>query len=211
MDLMKRVLRLLFPPGSAWRLPGNLGNLVDALAESFTRLRTFFRGILSEALPGTAEDTLAEWYETLGLKYNPTQELAARQQRAEQAHTATGGQSKDYLEEQIQKAYPDVVLDEYETNPENMVGLGMVGDMQVQGFPSWLPSPPTDGSFPVHYYRVIGEVDDAIDLQGLQNLLTRIAPLTHEPVYEITIRNQTATSEGGLAMVGLAEVGRGRE
>ena len=91
MDMMKRVLRLLFPPGHAWKLPGTLGDLVDALAESFARLRLFFRGILTESLPGTAEDTLSEWYETLGLKYDPTQGLSARQARADQAYTSVGG------------------------------------------------------------------------------------------------------------------------
>ena len=210
MDMIKQALRLLFPPGHAWTLTGTLGDLVDALAESFARLRLFFRGILTESLPGTADDTLLEWYETLGLKYDPTQGLSARQARADQAYTSVGGQNKDYLEEQIQRAYPGVYLVEVEINIQNMVGIGMAGHMQAQGYPSWVAPPPTDGSFPVHHYQVVGEVDDAIDLKGLQNLLSRIAPLTHEPVFQITIRNQTSTSEVGLGMVGLAEAGRGR-
>ncbi len=211
MGLMNRVLRRLFPPGHAWTLTGALGDLVEALAMSFARIRTFFLGILTESLPGTADDTLPEWFEAFGLKYDPTQTLANRQARADQAYTSLGGQNKDYLEAQIQKAYPDVHLIETDVNPENMVGLGMVGDMQVQGYPSWLASPSTDGTFPVHYYRVAGEVNDAIDLRGLENLLDRIMPKEMEPVFEITIRNQTATSEVGLGMVGLMQVGRGQE
>ncbi len=210
MDLMKRVLRRLFPPGHAWTLTGAVGDLVDALAESFARIRTFFRGILTEALPGTADDTLPEWFETLGLKYDPTQTLADRQARADQAYTSLGGQSKDYLDAQIQRAYPDVYLVEIDFKIENMVGIGMAGHMQTQSYPSWLVPPPTDGSWPVHHYQVVGEVDDAIDLVGLRNLLERIAPLTHEPVFQVTIRNQTATSEAGLAMAGFAQVGRGQ-
>lgn len=210
MDVIKRALRLLFPPGHAWTLTGTLGDLVDALAESFSRLRTFFRGVLTESLPGTADDTLLEWYEALGLIYDETQILADRQARADQAYTSVGGQNKDYLEAQIQRAYLDVYLVEVDIVIANMVGIGMVGHMQTQSYPSWLTPPPTDGSFPVHYYQVKGEVDDAIDLKGLENLLSRIAPLTHEPVFQITIRNQTATSEVGLGMVGLAQVGRGQ-
>ncbi len=210
MDLMKRVLRRLFPPGHAWTLMGAVGDLIDALAESFSRIRTFFRGALTESFPGTAEETLSEWFEALGLKYDPTQSLSDRQARADQAYTSVGGQNKDYLEAQIQKAYPDVSLIEVDIVIENMVGIGMAGHMQTQSYPNWVVPPPTDGSFPMHHYQVVGEVDDAIDLKGLQNLLERIAPLTHEPVFQITIRNQTATSETGLGMVGLAEVGRGR-
>ena len=210
MGLMDRVLRRLFPPGHAWTLTGAVGDLVDALAESFSRIRTFFRGVLTESLPGTADDTLSEWFEALGLKYDPTQALSDRQARADQAYTSVGGQNKDYLEAQIQRAYPDVYLVEVDVRTQNMVGIGMVGHMQTQGYPSWLTPPPTDGSFPVHHYQAVGEVDDAVDLRGLQNLLERIAPLTHEPVFQITIRNQTSTSEVGLGMVGLAEVGRGR-
>ncbi len=211
MDLINRTLRRLFPPGHAWTLTGPVGDLVDALSISFSRIRTFFRGILTESLPGTADETLPEWFKALGLKYDPTQTLANRQARADQAYTSVGGQNKDYLEGQIQKAYPDVYLMETDVNPENMVGLGMVGDMQVQGYPSWLASPPTDGTFPVHYYRAAGEVNDAIDLRGLENILDRIMPKEMEPVFEITIRNQTATSEVGLGMVGLMQVGRGKE
>lgn len=210
MDIIKKALRLLFPSGHAWTLTGTLGDMVDALAESFSRVRTFFRGVLTESLPGTADDTLPEWYEALGLTYDETLSLADRQARADQSYTSVGGQNKDYLEEQIQRAYPDVYLVEVDIVIANMVGIGMVGHMQTQSYPSWLTPPPTDGSFPVHYYQVKGEVDDAVDLKGLENLLSRIAPLTHEPVWQITIRNQTATSEAGLGMAGLAQAGRGQ-
>ncbi len=210
MGIMKSVLLGLFPKGHPWQFPEKFKSVIEALSLSLDRVKIFLRGILLEANPGTATDLLPEWYAELGLSYDETKTLTTRQSRAKQVYSSTGGQNKNYIQDQIQISYPDVVIEEYFTNPENMVGLAMVGDMQVQGYPSWLPVTPTDGSFPVHYYRVIGEVDDISDLYGLKNLLNRIAPLTHEPVYEITIRNQTATSEVGLAMVGLAQVGRGR-
>ena len=210
MGIMKSVLLGLFPKGHPWQFPEKFKSVIEALSLSLDRVKIFLRGILLEANPGTATDTLPEWYAELGLSYDETKILTTRQSRAKQVYSSTGGQNKDYIQGQIQISYPDVAIEEYFTNPENMVGLGMVGDMQVQGYPSWLSVTPTDGSSPVHYYRVIGEVDDISDLYGLKNLLNRIAPLTHEPVYEITIRNQTATSEVGLAMVGLAQVGRGR-
>jgi hypothetical protein len=167
------------------------------------------RGIVTESLPGTADETLAQWYEQLGIKYDPKQTLEARRLRASQAWTALGGQSKDYIEGQVQRAYPDVEIQEIEYNPQNMVGLGQVGRMQVtDGYPAWLSSTPTDGSFASFDYRAVGEVDTNTDLQGLTNLLSRIEPATHKVTLDITIRQQSATAEVGLGMVGLAQVGR---
>ncbi len=211
MGIMKQTFRSLFPHGHPWSLMGIFGSVIDALSLSLDRVRDFLADVKTESNPGMAVDTLQEWYSQLGIKYDSTQTLDTRQKRASQAYSSIGGQNKDYIEEQIQIAYPDVYLIEYETNPENMVGLGMVGLMQVSNYPSWLSFPPADGTYPVHYYRVAGEVDDISDLNGLKNLLSRIAPLTHEPVFEITIRNQSATGEVGLAMAGLAQVGRTKE
>lgn len=210
MGIMKSVLLGLFPKGHPWQFPERFKSVIVALSLSLDRVKIFLHGVLTEANPGTATDTLPEWYGELGLSYDSTKTLDTLRKRAQQVYSSTGGQNKDYIQDQIQIAYPDVTIEEYSTNPENMVGLGMVGDMQVQGYPLWLLVTPTDGSFPIYYYRVIGEVDDISDLYGLKNLLTRIAPLTHEPVFEITIKNQTSTSEVGLAMAGLAQVGRGR-
>ena len=86
--------------------------LVDALAVSFERLRVFLRGVLTESNPGTAVDTLPEWYTQLEISYDPTQLTDVLQRRAQQAHTSVGGSSIGYLNEQLQIAYPDVFLQE---------------------------------------------------------------------------------------------------
>lgn len=215
MGIMEKSLRSLFPPGWPWKLTGLFGDIVDALSLSLDRVRTFLFDIIAESNPGTAEDTLESWFEQLRLKYDATQTLDTLQSRARQAYGSIGGQDLDYLNDRIQTAYPDVEIIEYLVNVQeassNMVGIGMVGQMMVQSYPSWLSTPPTDGSYPVYRFRVSGEVDDITDFNGLQNIIDRLKPATHVAEYEVTIRNQTATAEVGLAMVGLAQVGRTKE
>jgi len=208
---MRSALRSAFPRGLTWLLTGSLGNLIDALAESLERLRVFLMAVITEGNPGTADDTLQQWYAQLGISYDSTQDKSVLRRRARQAFTAIGGQSKEYIESILQVAYPNVTLEEYQSEPDNMVGYGVVGQMFVTSYPSWIPVGAQDGTYPVYYYRVTGEVSTAYDLTGVQNILERIAPLTHIAVYNVTVLELSKTSETGLAMVGLAEVGRGRE
>jgi hypothetical protein len=198
--------RSLLPP--SWRLGVDLRAVIEALGLSFDRMRTLLRGVLTESNPSTAVDTLPEWYDQLGLIYDVTQTLAVRQARAKQAYSSLGGQSIGYLNEQLQIAYPDVYLEEIYVDNENMVGYGMVGLMMVYDYPTWITSPPTDGTYPNFYYRVLGEVDDTYDLNGIKNLLSRIMPAPYEPVFAVTIRNLTPTGQVGIGMVGLMMVGR---
>lgn len=206
MGIAGKSFRSLLPP--SWRLGVDLRAVIEALGLSFDRMRTLLRGVLTESNPSTAVFTLPEWYDQLGLIYDVTQTLAVRQARAKQAYSSLGGQSIGYLNEQLQIAYPDVYLEEIYVDNENMVGYGMVGLMMVYDYPTWITSPPTDGTYPNFYYRVLGEVDDTYDLNGIKNLLSRIMPAPYEPVFAVTIRNLTPTGQVGIGMVGLMMVGR---
>jgi uncharacterized protein YmfQ (DUF2313 family) len=205
MGIMNKSLRGHLPK---WRLGFDFRAVIDALAVSYSRLRLFFRGILTESNPGTAEDTLSEWYEQLGIHYDSTKDIESLQRRARQAYSTIGGQAIGYLTEKVQEAYPDVELEEVFIEPEFMVGSGMVGDMMVRDYPTWIASPPTDGEYPNFYYRVTGAVDDTWDLYGVENLLDRIMPAPYEPNFAITIRNISETGMVGLGMVGLMMVGK---
>lgn len=186
----------------------DLTALIQALGDSFGRLVTFFRGVLTESNPGTAVDTLEEWYTQLEISYDATKLTKELQNRAKQAHTSVGGSSIGYLNEQLQIAYPDVFLQEVFIDPEFQVGFGMVGLMMVSNYPAWLTPTPTDGSYPNFFYRVLGEVDNTFDLFGILNLLDHIMPAPYEPVLAVTIRNLTPTGMVGIGMVGLMMVGR---
>nr|WP_233142895.1 putative phage tail protein [Marispirochaeta aestuarii] len=205
---MRSTLRSLFPPGHPWQLFGNIGQLVDALALSLERLREFLMDVITESNPGTATDTLQQWYAQLGITYDPTQSTATLRKRAKQAFTAIGGQSKEYIEAVLQVAYPNVTIEEVEIEPINQVGIGMIGKMVTTDYQSWVPAGAMDGTYPVYYYRVTGEISTPYDLNGIQNILDRIAPLTHTAVYDVTVLGITDTAMVGLGVTGLAEVGK---
>jgi len=209
MGVAKRALKASFPRGAPWTLKGAFGALISALGNVLDKLYTYMRGTVTESVPATAEDTLEGWYAQLGIRFDPTLSTGTLQDRAAQVWSSTGGQNKDYIERTVQRAYPDVEIREIEYNPQNMVGLGMVGKMQVtDGYPAWHGSTPTDGSFASFDFRVVGKVDTSEDFEGLRNLIQRIKPATHSVTYDVEILNQTATAEVGLGMVGLAQVGR---
>lgn len=193
---------------SKFKVGIDLTALIEALGDSFERLVQFFREVLTESNPGTADDTLEEWYTQLEIAYDPTQLTDVLQARAQQAHTSVGGSSIGYLNEQMQIAYPDVFLQEVFIDPEFQAGFGMAGLMMASNYPAWLTPAPTDGSYPNFFYRVLGEVDDTFDLFGILNLLDHIMPAPYEPVLAVTIRNLTPTAMAGIGMSGLMMAGR---
>lgn len=193
---------------SKFRVGVDFTAVIEALGNSFERLRIFLRGILSESNPGTAVETLPEWYRQLEINYDPTKTLETLQARAKQAETSVGGSSIGYLDEQIQIAYPDVFLQEVFIDPEFMAGYGMAGLMMASSYPAWLTPTPTDGSYPNFYYQVLGAVDNTFDLYGIENLLDHIMSAPYEPVYNVTIRNLTPTAMAGIGMCGLMMAGR---
>ncbi len=198
MGIVERALRLLFPKGLAWTLPDVLGTFVGALALSFDRLRLFLRGVLDESLPGSADDTLPEWFETLGLAHDSSQPLATRQATAEGQYTATGGQSFSYLQDQMQRELPEVFLNESpleDTGVSAIVGIARVGVARVgKGNPAFS-------------YFVRGFVDDSTQFARMLAILQRIFPLYLEPVIGVTNRSILGIGRVGVGHVGTARVG----
>jgi uncharacterized protein YmfQ (DUF2313 family) len=110
MALMNRALKSLLPAGSPWRLPAVFRSVIGALALSLDRLKVFIDAIVTESLPSAAVDTLPDWYEALGLAYDPALALDVRQAIARQAYTAVGGQSLDSLQAALTAAHPDLTV-----------------------------------------------------------------------------------------------------
>lgn len=178
MGVVSRSLRLLFPSGFAWRLPGQLGTLVDALALSFDRQRLFFRGILAEALPGSAEDMLPEWYGALGIPYDASLDLIVRRARAEAAYSATGGQSFNYLEGRLQAELPNTYIEEAAIEDPGVAaiaGIGRAGLMRA-GSPN-----------PLHAFSVLGTVETDEEYDRLVAILWRYFPLHTGWVINVTV------------------------
>lgn len=206
MAIMEKVIKGLFPP--SWNLTRDLKTVIEALSLSFERVRIFFSGVLTESNPGTAIETLPEWFDQEGILYDSSLPLKKRQSLANQAYRTTGGQSIGYLNHQLQIAFPDVELQEVFIDPEFMAGFGMAGLMMASDYPSWIPVPPSGGEYPNFYYRVIGTVDFVSDLTRINNLLSRIMPVPYEPVFAVTILNLTPSAMAGLGMAGLMMAGR---
>lgn len=202
MALMTKSFRTALPD---FKVGETFGDILDALSLSLERVRVFLRGVMTESNPGTAEDTLPEWYAELGITYDSTLSLDARQKQARQKWTATGGQYLDFLNSQIQIAFPDVEIVKIVIDESDMCGTGETGDMECAGYPSWLTTIPTDGTEVTAYYYVTGDLDNDEDLTRLEGLLERIAPAEMEPVYSITVASETDTSQSGIAVCGYAE------
>jgi uncharacterized protein YmfQ (DUF2313 family) len=206
--VMHKSLLGSLPPGHPWKASGQFGNLIEALSLSLERVRDFLRGVLTENRPSSAVDTLPEWYARLGITYDVSQTLAARQNRAKQEFSAIGGVNKIYVERILQISYPNVELEAAIIPTNLMAGVAKAGRAMATGYPSWIPLEGQDGSYPVFYYRVIGEVQTPYDLKGVRNILDRIAIAEQEPVFEITVLGITDTGRAGLAVAGLAEAGK---
>ena len=199
MAIIKRALRLLFPPGHAWTLTGTLGDLVDALAMSFSRLRTFFRGILTESLPGTAEETLPEWYESQGLEYNPTLPLAKRQKRAESAYVATGGQGFNYLQDRLQAELPEVYITE--STGEDSAGVAAITGIARCGIER------CGKGILLHSFLVQGYVEDSGEYNRLLSILARIFSLHLAPIMGVTNKSILGIDRCGIGRTGTARCG----
>jgi uncharacterized protein YmfQ (DUF2313 family) len=206
MAIMQKVIKGLFPP--SWNLTRDLKAVIEALSLSFERIRIFFSGVITESNPGTAIITLEDWFSQEGIIYDDSLSVARLQKLANQAYSTTGGQSRGYLNDQLQIAFPDVELQEVSISNEFMAGFGMAGLMMASDYPSWIVSPPTGGEYPNFYFRVIGTVDYVSDLTRISNLLSRIMPVPYEPVFAVTILNLTPSAMAGLGMAGLMMAGR---
>lgn len=178
--LIETAIRRLLPRGQAWKGRGTVGDVLDALALSIQRAKDFLADARFESMPGTAEDTLREWFFTYGIAWDKQQNTASRQKSALAAHTNAGGQSFDYITQQIQLEFPNVIITETPRVPSG-----------------W------DNEF-----TVSGDVLNSAAYYRLQGLIERIAPAHLEVVYDIRILSNLSVGRTGLAITGRAITGR---
>jgi uncharacterized protein YmfQ (DUF2313 family) len=201
--------RQLFPTGYFWQLKGRLGQLIDSISLSIQRVRDFLYQIVTESIPSTA-NFLQPWFEMLGIPYDQTLTLDQKRRIARQAYINGGGLARGIINEQVQIAFPNVQIVEISGYYPitSMAGFGQAGLMQANDYPSWLTSAPTDGSYAIHFYQVLGEVVDIQELLRLTGLLSRIAPAWMQAIFNVDILNQIPTAQAGLGQAGLMEAGR---
>lgn len=198
MGIVSRSLHLLFPRGLAHRLPGQLGALVDALALSVDRWRLFARGAISESVPGTADETLADWYAGADVPYDSSLPLATRQARIAAVYSATGGQSFGYLQDQLQAELPELYLQEAAIEDAGVSaasGVGRSGIMRA------------GAGNPLHSFSVLGFVDTTEEYNRMLAIIARIFPLHLGPIFGVSITTLLGLARAGIAKSGVMRAG----
>lgn len=201
------LLKSLFPKGSPWNLLGEFGKLINGIGTSINRVYTYAQETLAESNPSTTTDLIQNWFDALGIKNEPNLSLDEKRRILNTNYIGTGGQSKEYIQNQIQKVFPNIIIEEYIFPVLSMVGYGVTGLMQVSNYPSWIPVQYKDNSYPVYLYKVTGTVSNVTQYLILQDLIKRYAPLTHIPVY-VNINFFSNTGMVGVGQTGISEVGR---
>jgi hypothetical protein len=196
MDVMLTALRRLFPPGSAWRLPGNLGKLVQGLAVSLEAARVLIRGLLTESIPWTASAMLAEWSEALGQVYDSTQGDAYNQRKLDAIQTALGSSTLNALNAQVRKEFSTVTISEVSAGA--IVGAAECGVAECGA---------ADGSINPYYYLISGSVANDTYAARVIAICDHFAPRHLSAYSSLTILSDTGTTELGVGLVGKAECG----
>jgi hypothetical protein len=197
----------LFPKGSPWNILGEFGKLINGISQSINRVYQYGILTLNESVTLTTEDLIQNFFDAFGLENDPSLTISEKRQLLNSYYIGTGGQSKVYIENQIQKVFPEITIQEYIINIESMVGLGMTGKMQTENYLGWIPIINRDGTFPMYLYKVSGTVSNVKQFLILQDLLKRYAPLTHQPIY-IDIDFLYISAMVGVGQVGNMEIGR---
>ena len=205
--MVLNLLKSLFPKGSPWNILGEFGKVINGISESINRVYNYAILTLNESVTLTTTDLIQNFFDAFGLQNGPTLSLPEKRQLLNSYYTGTGGQSKIYIQNQIQKVFPQITLEEYSLNVNSMVGLGMAGQMETESYPGWVPILYKDGTFPNFLYKVIGTVSGVQEYLILQDLLRRYAPLTHLPIY-INIDFLYISGMVGVGQTGIMEVGR---
>lgn len=206
---IKKALRNLFPKGYFWKLAGNLGKLIDSLGVSLDRVKTYLKQIVSESIPSLATE-LRPWFEMLGIPFDSTLTLGQNRRIARQAYVNGGGLAIGIINDQVRIAFQNVTIEDISAYYPitSMAGFGMAGLMQANDYPDWIISPPTDGSYAIHFYQVIGEVQDIQELLRLNGFLSRVGPAWMQAIFNVDILNQSPTAQAGLGQAGLMQAGR---
>jgi uncharacterized protein YmfQ (DUF2313 family) len=201
------LLKSLFPKGSPWNLLGEFGKLITGIGTSINRVFLYANETLAESNPGTTTDLLQNWFDAFGLKNVANLTLSEKRKILNTYYIGTGGQSRDYLEMQVQKVFPNIYIEEFLLQPNSMTGLCKTGLAQVSNIPSWVPLIYQNNQYLIFLYKITGTVSNITQYLILQDLIKRYAPLTHQPIY-VNINFYINTGMVGVGQVGISEVGR---
>lgn len=196
MGIIFKALSVLKPKGQAHTLTGGTLSVYKAFAASLEVVRSDIKKVIAESQPGTAVDTLQEWYKLLSLSYDPTLPLDARQKKASLEYTTQGTMTLLQLQTRIQELFPDVYITEFETSSKCGVaecGVSLCGDYD-----------PVVNS---QYFLVHGSVNTQQEYNSLRGLINKYKAAQLIPWYTISVQDEKPWAYTGLARCGVAITG----
>ena len=107
-DFFYKLFMSLLPIGRLWQFGINIQKVINILANEVSKLQKYINEISNESIPYTANDTVEEWLKQYGLK-NTGDQKANKNLICIYAN-AVGGSSIYYLENILDKMYPDIII-----------------------------------------------------------------------------------------------------
>lgn len=108
-----KTLRRLMPDSWFGIFDGvNTQAVVDALGLSMDRLHDFADDVRAESIPETSDQTVDQWLEALGLSVPAGTSLGDKRKLLAATYASIGGQSLDYITDQVTTAFPGVTISE---------------------------------------------------------------------------------------------------
>jgi hypothetical protein len=199
------VLHSLLPKGSAWHAAragfGQIGAVIEGLADSLERAHVFILGIISESRPGSATATLPEWHRAFGRRYDPTVPIDIQHRMLSAIHTARGGVTINDLNAQMHKELTAVYFSEIAYGgTTSIAGEGECGMDECYSTVAGADANPGG-------YLITGIVEDDAEAARVESVIEHFAPLHLEPMSLLTILSDTGTTECGLEQCGRTECG----
>ena len=169
----KTVLRKLLSPLSP--IGTDFIAVIDALGKSFDRTYIFLNKLKTEVNPSTAIDTLPEWYEMLGLYYDPGLPLAELQRLASATYTSIDFPNFVSIQAKVNAVFSGINIEEIALYKDCQVGLAQCGTAFCGGYQQFF------------YYVVRGTVSSNAQLSQLRALLSRIVQAHLTPIYVVQV------------------------
>lgn len=179
IDLIISTQKDHLPQGQAGNFTGNAKIIIETACIALDRIKIFLDNVLNESDPLTAELMINEWLDSLGIKAADDATIWGKRSLASSIYTSIGGQSLGYIQDAIQKAFPDVYIEEIEESGEKIASYIILG------------------FYPFSSNRV-----------QIESILTRLAPLHCVPVFNARPVYDGDVARCGLGLVGRAIVRR---
>ena len=173
------------PRAEMFRGP-NFVRAMGAIQLSFDRVRDFLEGVVRNCRPQTADVMLDQW---------ATQEPL---------YGAFGGQSTGYLQDQLQVRWPNVYITPLTFSDGEMCGSAECSVEMCAGFPTLAG---LGGAYPVNCYYVRGYVETRTAFNKMVGFIARVFPAHKVALNFVSVLNEDARSEAGLAESGAEQAG----